>query len=104
MKKLIALSMALCVMNASAKLGSPAKVKYAGDLDYKNFCEAVVNDDVNMLKRSIRQKIGVLASNNQGVLKHLTAEGGMECNGFDLVSFSEQRKAANVSKYLAKKK
>ncbi|MFT6777581.1 MAG: hypothetical protein ACJAV1_001500 [Paraglaciecola sp.] len=101
MKKLIALSMVLCAMNASAKLSSPANVKYAGDLDYKKFCEAVVKDDVNMFKRSVRKKIGVLANNNQSVLKHLTAQDGMECNGVDLMSFSQQRKASNVYKYLS---
>ena len=38
MKKLIALSMAFCALNASAKFGSSDdKVKYAGDLAYSFF-------------------------------------------------------------------
>jgi hypothetical protein len=83
MKKLIALSIPLSVisvafftLNANKKLGSTDKVRYAGDLGYKKFCEAVVKDDVNMLKRSVRNKVG-------------------------LVSFSEQRKASQVSQYLS---
>jgi hypothetical protein len=104
MKKLIALSMALCALNVSAKLGSPHKVKYAGDLEYSNFCDAVVKDDVNMLKRNVRKKVGVVASSSQAVLKKLTAVDGMECNGVDLLSFSEQRKASQVHKYLSKVK
>jgi hypothetical protein len=102
MKKLIALSMAFCALNASAKLGtSDAKTKYAGDLAYSNFCEAVVKDDVNMLKRSVRSKIGLVASTSQRVLKKLIAADGMACNGIDLVSFSEQRKASKVYNYLS---
>lgn len=107
MKKLIALSVlsiALCALDANAKLGSPEKVKYAGDLAYKNLCEAVVKDDVNMLKRSVRDKVGLVASNSQAVLKKLIAANGMECNGVDLVSFSEQRKSSQVYKYLSNAK
>jgi hypothetical protein len=104
MKKLIALSIALCAMNANAKLGSPDTVKYAGDLEYKNFCEAVVKDDVNMLKRNVRSKVGIVANSRQAVLETLISDDGMECNGFDLMSFSEQRKATQVYKYLSKAK
>jgi hypothetical protein len=104
MKKLIALSMVFCALNASAKLGSSDdKVKYAGDLEYSNFCEAIVKDDVNMLKRSVRSKVGRVANSSEGVLKRLIAADGMACNGIDLVSFSKQRQASEVSKYLATK-
>jgi hypothetical protein len=108
MKKLIvlstALSMAVCSLNASAKLGSSDKVKYAGDLEYSNFCEAVIKDDVNMLKRSVRKKVGVVAFTSQAVLKKLTAANGMECNGVGLVSISEQRNATQVRKFLSNAK
>ena len=104
MKKLIVLSMALCVFNASAKMGSLDKVEYAGDLSYKDFCEAVIKDDVNMLKVNVIKKVGVVASNKQAVLKKLTAANGMECNGFDLLSFSEQRKSSKVYEYLSNAK
>jgi len=107
MKKLIvlsALSMAICALNVSAKLGSSDNVKYAGDLAFKNFCEAVVKDDVNMLKRSIRSKVGSVASSSQRVLETITATDGMECNGVGLVSFSQQRKATQVYKYLSNEK
>ena len=105
MKKLIALSMAFCALNANAKLGSAdEKVKYTGDLGYSNFCEAVVKDDVEMLKRSVRSKIGSVASSSQRVLKKLIADNGMTCNGIDLVAFSEIRKASEVSKFLSNAK
>jgi hypothetical protein len=107
MKKLIALSaisIAFFALNASAKLGSQDKVQYAGDLGYKKFCEAVVKDDVYMLKRSVRNKIGLIASSSEAVLKILTASDGMQCNGVDLVSFSEQRRASQVYQYLSSSK
>jgi hypothetical protein len=104
MKKLIVLAMALYALNASAKLGSHDKVKYAGDLAYKNFCEAVVKDDVDMLKRSVRSKVGIVATSNQAVLKKITAADGMACNGVDLMSFSEQRNASKVYQYLSNAK
>jgi hypothetical protein len=107
MKKLITLSvasMAFFTLNTTAKLASTDKVRYAGDLGYKKFCEAVVKDDVNMLKRSVRNKVGLVANSSQAVLKKLTATDGMECNGVGLVSFSEQRKASQVYQYLSKAK
>jgi hypothetical protein len=107
MKKRIVLpllSMAFFALDASAKLSSPDEIQYAGNLAYKNFCEAVVKDDVNMLKRSVRDKVGILANNDKDVLRKLTAADGMECNGVDLVLFSEQRKASQVYKYLSNAK
>lgn len=104
MKRLIALTLALCAVNASAKLGSTKDIKYAGDLAYKTFCEAVVKDDVAMLKRSIRSKVGVVAGSDDAVLELLTAVDGMACNGVDLMAFSKQRRATQVAKYLSNKK
>lgn len=102
MKKLVVLSMALCALNASAKMGSNDKVKYAGDTAYSGFCEAIVKDDLDLLKRNLRRKIGIVGPNKQSVLERLVADGGMLCNGVGLVSFSEQRKASEVLGYLSK--
>jgi hypothetical protein len=104
MKKLIALSaisIAFFALNASAKLGSPVKVEYAGDLDYKEFCEAIVKDDVKMLRRSVRSKVGIVSGSFVGVVKYLTATDGMQCNGVGLLSFSKQHEASKVFRYLS---
>jgi hypothetical protein len=45
-----------------------------------------------------------VANSSDAVLKKLTATDGMECNGVDLVSFSEQRKASQVYQYLSNAK
>lgn len=101
MKKLIVASILFASLNANAKLGSTDNVKYAGDLDFKNFCEAVVKDDPKMLKRNLRNKVGVISSDYTFVLKRLLANDGMQCNGLDLVAFSKQRGASKVLAYLS---
>ena len=104
MKKLIAVSILFASLNASAKMGSSENVKYAGDLDFKSFCEAVVKDDLNMLKRNLRDKVGIVSSNHIVVLDKLLGSEGMRCNGLDLVAFSKQRDASKVLSYLSNKK
>jgi hypothetical protein len=103
MKKRIAVSILFASLNASAKMDITENVKYAGDLDYKNFCEAVVKDDLNMLKRNVRNKVGIVSSNHIVVLNKLLGSEGMQCNGLDLVAFSKQRDASKVLSYLSNK-
>jgi hypothetical protein len=103
MKKLIAVSILFASLNATAKMGSTENVKYAGDLNFKSFCEAVVKDDLNMLKRQLRNKIGIVSSNHIVVLDNLLGSEGMQCNGLDLVAFSKQRDASKVLSYLSNK-
>lgn len=100
MKKLFVLSIALLALSAQAKMGSTEKVRYAGDLDYSTFCDAVVNDDVNILKRGVSRKVGVVAYSKREVMKKLIAAEGMTCNGLDLITFAQQRKASAVTQYL----
>ena len=103
MKKLIAVSILFASLNATAKMGSTENIEYTGDLDYKNFCEAVVKDDLNMLKRNLRQKVGIVSSNHIVVLNKLLGSEGMQCNGMGLVAFSKQRDASKVLTYLLNK-
>jgi hypothetical protein len=103
MKKLIAVSILFASLNASAKMGPTENVKYAGDLDYKNFCEAVIKDDLNMLKRNVHNKVGIVSSNHIIVLDRLLGSEGMQCNGLDLIAFSKQRDASKVLSYLSNK-
>lgn len=102
MKNMIVLLIALVAMHAEAKMGLNGQVKYAGDLDYSAFCDAVVNDDVSILKRSIIRKVGVVAFSKREVVKKLIAAQGMTCNGADLITFAQQRQALSVSEYLSK--
>jgi phosphoribulokinase len=100
MKKILLISTLALAMSASAAEETISSVTFSGDLDYSGFCKAVVNDDVNLLKRNIRSKVGVVAINEKGVLRRLVDENGMTCNGEDLVSFSIQRHSPDIQAYL----
>ncbi|TDF34634.1 DUF3718 domain-containing protein [Alteromonadaceae bacterium M269] len=102
MKKLILLATLFCASySVSAHTEIKPEVKFSGDLDFSGFCQAVLEDDVRLLKRSIRSKVGLVATNKEGVLKRLVSQDGMQCNGADLMSFSIQRQASNIQAYLA---
>ena len=101
MKTIFILSIMLCTLQAEAKMSLTGKVKYSGDLDYSAFCDAVVNDDVNILKHSVSRKVGVIASSKKEVIQKLMATDGMTCNGLDLITFAEQRNATEVYKYFS---
>ncbi|GAC24777.1 MAG: DUF3718 domain-containing protein [Alteromonadaceae bacterium] len=103
MKKVLISLVALTAFNASAGMESSSKVRFAGDSEYSSFCKAVVNDDLGMLKRSLRSKVGQVAASSNDVLRKLVSAEGMKCNGVDLIQFSEQREASQVSAYLKTK-
>lgn len=101
MKKLIfvVFTLSACVANAGMK--STANYKFAGEMDYADFCKAVVTDDLGLLKRSIRSKVGEVAHSSKDVLRKLVAADGMKCNNTDLLEFSKQREAKDVQAYLS---
>ena len=102
MKKLIALSVALCALNVNAALKSKSDVTFKGDVEYSSFCKAVVADDVSLMKKSLRSKIGVVAGSQKRVKNILASEEGIKCNGVDLKAFSKERAAKQVSEFLTK--
>ncbi len=105
MKKLIALSaisMGLFALNANAALGSKSKVAFKGDVEYAGFCEAVVSDDVALMKKSLRSKVGIVAKTERRVKSKLMSESGVKCNGTNLEAFSKERAAKQVAEFLQK--
>lgn len=102
MKKVLLTSLfTLTAFTASAGMESSSKVRFSGDVEYSNFCKAVVNDDLDMLKRSVRSKVGFVAFSSKDVMRKVVSVDGVKCNGVDLIKFSEQRKASQVSAYLS---
>lgn len=99
-KKLIFMLMLGVAFSANAKMESAKSFKFSGDTDYASFCKAVITDDVELLKRSIRDKVGEVASSSKHVLQKLIAADGMKCNDVNLVEFSQQREAKAVNAYL----
>jgi hypothetical protein len=101
MKKLILVVFALSAFAANAGMKSAANYKFAGEMAYADFCKAVVTDDLVLLKRSIRSKVGEVAHSSKDVLRKLVADDGMKCNNTDLLEFSKQREAKDVQAYLS---
>jgi hypothetical protein len=101
MKKLIFGVFALSAFTAHAGMKSAANYKFAGEIAYADFCKAVVTDDLSLLKRSIRSKVGEVAHSSKDVLRKLVAVDGMKCNNTDLLEFSKQREAKDVQAYLS---
>ena len=102
MKKILIVTLALSAFTASAHMKSEDVYRFAGDREYSGFCKAVVTDDVKMLKRSVTDKVGLVAGSRKDVLRKLLSIDGMRCNGIDLVEFSKQREASEVYAYLSK--
>ena len=102
MKSFILATTLTMAFTANAHLSNDveSKVRYVGDVEYAGFCQAVVEDNVAKLKTKIAHKVGTIAASRKDVLKKLTAEDGMSCNGESLVEFSKQYNAEQVSAYL----
>ena len=101
MKKTLLIIGMLSAFSASASMESAPKFKLVGDLSYSKFCQAVLEDDVDMFKYSLRKKIGTVASSRAGVLRRLVSEEGMSCAGENLLTFAKQRDAEEVYAYIA---
>ncbi|MFT5675828.1 MAG: hypothetical protein ACI808_001760 [Paraglaciecola sp.] len=101
MKKILMVILATSAFAANAHMKSDDTYRFAGDREYSSFCEAVMINDLGMLKRSIRSKVGLVASNRKDVLRKLLSVDGMKCNGVGLIKFSKQREASEVYAYLS---
>jgi hypothetical protein len=101
----IFMAILLCVLaaNVSAKLREGERFAFTGDLEYSGFCEAIVNDNLDLLKTSMSRKVGEIGSSRKEVLRKLVADNGMTCNGVDLIEFSRSREADEVHAYLTQK-
>lgn len=99
MNKILVLLITATAFTTNAAMEA-SKVRFTGDPQYANFCKAVVEDDLRLLKRSIMSKVGLVATSSQGVMRKLISVDGVKCNDLDLVKFAEQRKASHIQAYL----
>lgn len=107
MKKLLTiavLSVAGVSFNASATLESTKSYKFVGDRSYSGFCKAALTDNVDLFKRSLRSKVGVISSSTQGVLDIVLNEKSVQCSGMGLVEFTEKRNAKQLTEFIAQSK
>ena len=103
MKLAVLILTALTAFAADAHLNKDVNYRFSGDSDYAGFCKAIVTNDVNLLRRSVRNKVGLVAPSSKDVLRILISENGMKCNGISLIEFSRQREANEVYAYLTTK-
>lgn len=89
------------LVSASAFAATPDKeYRFVGDTQFSSFCKAIVMDDVKVMRTSLARGVGRIGASQRDVLRLVTAEDGLTCNGSSLIEFSLQRNAASVHRYL----
>ncbi len=102
MKKLaIAVLLSSSVSFATTATNAATKeVKFVGDLEFAPLCEAIVNDDLSLLKTSLNHFVGDLGVSDRSVLRRVAKNTGVKCDGKTLVEFSNERNASEVKSFL----
>ena len=96
------LTSTLMVVAASSAqaAGNFKEARYVGDTAFANFCKAAVNDDVRILRSSINRQVGKIGVSEKQVIRLVTGDNGLTCNGESLLNFSKQRDAKEVYSFL----
>lgn len=100
LKTIAATAALVFAVNANAA-ESTNDVKFVGDLEFSGFCKAVVMNDVRVLRSNVSRNVGRIAGSQREVLRIVTAEDGLTCNGISLIQFAEKREANKVREFLA---
>ncbi len=96
-----ALVTATFAFTISANAAAPHKqVRFVGETQFAGFCKAVVNDDIKVLRASLSRNVGRIGASHREVLRTVTSEEGLTCNGSSLIEFSVERDANAVHEYL----
>ncbi|QJR79433.1 DUF3718 domain-containing protein [Alteromonas pelagimontana] len=100
-KKSLAVAVSVAALSSPAFAATPAKdVRFVGDTQFSGFCKAIVMDDVRVLRSSLARNVGRLAASQREVLRMVTSEEGLTCNGASLIEFSVERDANAVHEFL----
>jgi len=85
----------------NANAAAPQKeLRFVGETQFAGFCKAVINDDVRVLRSSLSRNVGRIGASQREVLRMVTSEEGLTCNGSSLIEFSVERDANAVHEYL----
>lgn len=105
MKTLATALTALTVLASASTFAADSKkeVRFEGDKKFAGFCKAAVKDDVRILRSTLARNVGSVGASQREVLRLVTAEGGMTCNGENLVKFAKERNADAVVEYIAQR-
>lgn len=99
LKTLVATATLTCALNANAA-GPQKDVRFVGDTQFAGFCKAIVLDDIKVLRSSLSRSVGRIGGSQREVLRMVTAEDGLTCNGVNLLDFAVKREANEVREYL----
>tara|TARA_Y100000296_G_scaffold48247_1_gene55278 strand:- start:163 stop:492 length:330 start_codon:yes stop_codon:yes gene_type:complete len=92
---------AIMVLSINVSAAEPEKaIRFTGETQFAGFCKAVVNDDVRVLRSSLSRNVGRIGASQREVLRLVTADEGLTCNGSSLIEFSVERDASAVYEYL----
>ena len=86
-------------INASAA-APQTDVRFVGETQFAGFCKAIINDDVRVVRSSLSRNVGRIGASQREVLRMVTSEEGLTCNGSSLIEFSVERHADAVHDYL----
>lgn len=99
--KKVVLASTFTMFSVAALAHDTAKpAQFVGDVKYASFCEAVVLDDVRVLRNSLSRKVGQIGSNQRQVLRRVMESDGIKCNGENLMEFSKRRNASDIHAFL----
>ena len=88
-------------MAFSVSAAAPQKdVRFVGETQFAGFCKAIINDDIKVLRSSLSRNVGRIGASQREVLRMVTSEEGLTCNGSSLIEFSVERDANAVYEYL----
>ncbi|WP_414830695.1 DUF3718 domain-containing protein [Alteromonas sp. H39] len=99
--KALAMVLGMVAASGSALAAAPQKdVRFVGDTQFSGFCKAIVMDDIKVLRANLSRNVGRIGASQREVLRMVTAEDGLTCNGETLIDFSMKRDANAVYEYL----
>lgn len=98
-KTLIATATLSFAVNASAA-ATQKEVRFIGETEFAGFCKAIINDDIRTLRSSLSRSVGRIGDSQRQVLRVITSDTGLTCNGSNLIDFSVERGADSVHEFL----
>ena len=98
--KTLAATAALSSAFNAVAAGPQKDVRFVGDTQFAGFCKAIVLDDVKVLRSSLSRNVGRIGASQREVLRLVTSEDGLTCNGISLIDFAVERDASAVREYL----
>ena len=99
LKTIIATATLSIACSASAAT-SEKEVRFVGETEFAGFCKAIVNDDIKTFRSNLSRNVGRIGDSQRQVLRLVTSETGLTCNGSNLIQFSAERGADTVHEYL----